>query len=131
MYLQYNEYLEFGGTIEDEQAFERYEYRARMLVDNLTCRRIRDETPVRECVKRLMYELICVIQEQVAGEQRAAAGIASQSNDGVSVSYDSGAARNNGYSGVSAEVICQQLIAQYLAGEVDGNGVCLLYRGVG
>ena len=57
MYLTFKEYQVFGGKL-SELEFNRAEFVARMKIDFMTTNRLRDESPVREVVKRLVFELI-------------------------------------------------------------------------
>lgn len=128
-YLTYDEYEDMGGQLPDA-AFSMLEFRARKAVDMLTHGRVADEQPVREAVKLAVYALV---GEMDADEKRAAAydgrEVQSMSNDGVSVTFASGAqgaeavrAQNARYAG---------LLKSYLAGETTEDGVSLIYAGVG
>lgn len=122
MYLSYDDYLEYGGRISDESEYVRLAFRADRIIDRITRKRVCSESPVRECVKRLAYEII--EGADLASEATAAAGISSTSNDGVSVSYASGSQNSDSISAHAAA-----LASVYLADEVDQDGVCLLYAG--
>ena len=94
MYLSYDEYTNMGGTL-DETAFEDFEFEARCQVDYRTFNRLKNETEYPEELKRVMYKLI---QTAVAKQNSLTAGnsadgtgtamVASQSNDGVSVTWN-------------------------------------------
>lgn len=129
-YLTYDEYKQMGGQL-SEAAFSTLEFRASKALDMLTHGRVADEQPVREAVKLAVYALV---GEMDADEKRAAAydgrEVQSMSNDGVSVTFASGAqagaeavrAQNARYAG---------LLKSYLAGETTEDGLSLIYAGVG
>lgn len=134
MYLTFEEYTQFGGNL-DETTFNNFEFKARSTIDWFTFNRLQKELEYPEAVKRCMYELIRLaeIQEQAGAVSAATAGdtikagIASQSNDGVSVSYNvlsAQAALENSQKQV------HETIQQYLQGVKDSLGHKLLYRGV-
>lgn len=134
MYLTFEEYTQFGGNL-DETTFNNFEFKARSTIDWFTFNRLQKELEYPEAVKRCMYELIRLaeIQEQAGAVSAAAAGdtvkagIASQSNDGVSVSYNvlsAQAALENSQKQI------HETIQQYLQGVKDSLGHKLLYRGV-
>lgn len=115
MYLSYEEYKDMGGSM-SEAAFNSLEYKARKRIDCATQNRLIEDGPVRESVKRLMYELINGYQAN-AGQQ----GISSASNDGVAVTYVTGA---------EAAARETAIIKQYLTGELTKDGTPVLYLGV-
>ena len=64
MYLTFDEYLTFGGTLE-EAAFDNLEFEARTVIDWWTYNRLQNDTEYPEAVKRCMYKLITmIIQKQ-------------------------------------------------------------------
>lgn len=98
MYLTYEEYQSMGGTL-DSTAFADCEMEAEAVVNWYTFDRLKKDTTFSEDVKKCMYLLIKYIALQsnlggVSGDSDGAtsssngAGIASQSNDGVSESYN-------------------------------------------
>lgn len=124
MYLTHDEYLEFGGNIEDETLYNRHEYRARMMIDLATLGRVNQVIAERESVKRCMYELI-EKYEQERQQEASGIGVTSVSNDGVSVSYgDSGSVLG------AVNKICTEVIRMYLGNECTEDGMPLLYKGV-
>lgn len=134
MYLTFEEFTQYGGSL-DEITFNEYEYAARSKIDWFTFNRLQNETDYPEAVKRCMYALIklLVLQEQAqsvgdsGNENATQAGIASQSNDGVSISYNvlsAQAALENSQKQI------QDTIQQYLQGVKNSLGHKLLYRGV-
>ncbi len=121
MYLTLDEYEAMTDAEIDEIVFERLEYRARKKVDDATFGRLKNDSPVREAVKRRMAELIGVYSSE--GETAAGSGIASTSNDGVSVSYVS--------PDQAAKALNQresELIRLYLEDEKTPNGYSVLSR---
>lgn len=124
MYLTYDQYKDLGGQI-PEAAYEIYAARADAIITRMTHGRIRNEDPVRACVRYAAYALTEAIYDDVrqGADGRA---ITSVSNDGVSVSYASGslpaaAEQMQRYTGIAR---------LYLEFETDANGVYLLYAGV-
>lgn len=115
--LIYSEYTDYGGTLTQEE-FNRYEYRSSTLINAHTFNRIKNETPVRETVKRLVFELVELLATYETGKPQ----ISSVSADGVSESYVT----------MTSDEFSQKvdnLIIEYLSGEVKDN-VPLLYLGV-
>ena len=136
-YLTYDEYTEVGGTL-DETEFTYYAYEAESYIDWYTFNRLHNMTNIPEAVKRCEFYLIGLIQERLTAlgisipvDGSSSAGgnkaIMSQSNDGVSVSYNALSARD-AISGLRDEV--GQTINRYLQGVTNELGRKLLYRGL-
>lgn len=135
MYLTYSDYQAYGGTL-DETTFNDLEFESASIVDWYTFNRLQKDPNPSEALKRCMYKLIQYIlaQQQVSGisGQSGAsggvmAGIASQSNDGVSVSYNILSAKDvidNNKSQMG------QIVKQYLSTVVNSLGQKVLYRGL-
>lgn len=92
MYLTYDEYTNMGGTL-DEPEFNSLEISARMELDNYTFKRLVGEEVIPDEVKECMYLLIGLVnkmQTQISSSDNAniEPQIKSQSNDGVSISYN-------------------------------------------
>ena len=96
MYLLYNEYVGMGGMLE-ETLFNELEFEAETKVDWYTFNRLQKETQYPERLKRCMYALIKILYEvqqasllgdDGSGDSSITAAVASQSNDGVSISYN-------------------------------------------
>ncbi len=136
MYLTYDEYLNYGGDGDavNELAFEQLEFEAASVIDWYTFNRLQDDTEFPESVKRCMFALIqLALQEHqtlygadpILATQTGA--IASQSNDGVSISY-------NTLSAIDLLVQCKdaskKLIMQYLQNTRNSLGKRVLYRGL-
>lgn len=140
MYLTYEEYTEMGGTLE-QAAFTDLEYEARSYVDWITFSRIKKmiargatiPSEVKECmyhVIRLALDKMMALQvpaEDGSSAIAVAAGIASQSNDGVSISYNTLSAKD---LLESSEKELTQAIQRYLQEVRDDLGHRLLYRGL-
>lgn len=125
MYLEYTEYVAYGGTITEQGLYNRLEFRAESLLDRITLGRIKNMTTISEAIKRCMFELIGVVERSSDSEMQMAMGVSSVSNDGVSVTYGNGAA-----SGSISDSVAMHICRDYLIGEVDANGVPLIYHGL-
>ena len=93
MYLTYTEYLARGGTL-PEVLFNDFEYEAEMKINYATFNRLANDRVVPTAVKRLMKHLIDIAAKKYESfslgnsDDGASASITSQSNDGVSISYN-------------------------------------------
>lgn len=134
MYLTYEEYIQMGGTLE-ETAFEELEFEARTQIDYWTFNRLSNDTTFPEAVKRCMYKLITLLNDQQqalaasipATTDSTNAGIMSQSNDGVSITYNMLSAHE------IVETVQDKIkttINQYLTNVRNSLGRKVLYRGV-
>lgn len=136
MYLTYEEYTEMGGTLE-QATFSDCEMEAETVVDWYTFNRLKNETEFSEDVKKCMYMLIKYInlQSQLAGvgvigsneTYGGTAGIASQSNDGVSVSYNILSAQE---LMTNASMKLKSIINSTLSTVTNSLGQKVLYRGL-
>ena len=134
MYLTYDEYQELGGTLE-ETAFAQLEFEARTVIDWWTFHRLRNETSYPTAVKRCIFKLISLIGDKqtatVVNTQTAIesgqVGIASESNDGVSISYNTLTAKDT-VTTVEKEI--ETTVQTYLSGVRNSLGHKLLYRGI-
>lgn len=122
-YLDYDEYLSYGGTL-PQASFILLEAKCRKRIDRLTDSRVQDMAEVPTAVKLCMVNLIAI--ENAAGTRAQAENpvITSFSTDGYSESYGKALSASDADSSMAAEVV------SLLYGEVDDNGVPLLYRGV-
>ena len=144
MYLTYEEYQSYGGTL-DETSFNDLEFDAESTINWFTFNRLQKEQWAfaleTQELKRCMYQLIRVKQIEDALLAASSgnigwgvgwtkeAGITKESNDGVSTSY-------NVLS--SGELLAfangtkpkQELVNRYLGSIVNDLGRKLLYRGV-
>lgn len=134
MYLTYLEYQDMGGTL-DETTFNDFEFQARAQIDWYTFNRLQKETDLPEAVKRCMYHLIDLLflaasataTPEMSPSNGVAAGVASQSNDGVSISYNVLSASE---ALKTAKEEIQSTIDMYLQGVMNSLGQKILYRGV-
>jgi hypothetical protein len=136
MYLTYDEYAQLGGEELEETAFEQLEFEARSQIDWWTFGRLKNEESYPEAVKRCMFKLIELLDKQqkvlmvdaVDEDGNVKAGLmASQSNDGVSSTY------NVITGNMAVRVIQSQLnntIRMYLQDVRDSLGRKVLYRGL-
>lgn len=136
MYLTYDEYAQMGGEELEETAFEQLEFEARSQIDWWTFGRLKNEGSYPEAVKRCMFKLIELLDKQqkvlmvdaVDEDGNVKAGLmASQSNDGVSSTY------NVITGNMAVRVIQSQLnntIRMYLQDVRDSLGRKVLYRGL-
>ena len=135
MYLTYDEFIAFGGTL-DIPTFNRYEFKARKLIDSYTANRVSKMAEVPDAVKRCMFELISqeAVFDTANSTKTGGSGlVASFNTDGYSESYAVGNGNAGNYlaelrKGVDNTQI--QTILDMLAYEYDDNNVKLLYRGV-
>ena len=125
-YLTYEEYQSYGGTLE-ETAFDRISYKAQRKIDRMTFNRLQNDTEIGEPVKRLMFELIGVIGNSDTTNESYTPAIASEGNDGYSISY----ASNTILTPDVADKKVESLIEEYLQFEKAQNGQFLLSCGLG
>lgn len=136
MYLTYEDYTDMGGTV-DAATFPLYEAEAEALINWYTFNRIERWETIPEAVKNCMYKLITLAQikaDAIASVSGSASGsaIASQSNDGVSISYNMISA-SEAFNSLSANTrgnVIESIIRIYLSGLKDEKGRNILYRGV-
>lgn len=136
MYLTYDDYRVYGGTL-DETTFKQYEFEASAQINWYTFNRLEkvDYAKLDDKVKYCVYILIQKIQAvqafQQSGNQGDStvqnAGIASQSNDGVSISYNVLSA-SEAVEYAKDEV--KRLVNIYLQGVTNELGQKVLYRGL-
>lgn len=136
MYLTYAEYVNMGGT-EEETAFNNLEFEAESLINWYTFNRLKNEDSYPEEVKRLMYYIINLLvstrnamninSSGSASSPQELNNIKSQSNDGVSVSYQTLSA--NDLIDKNKKAI-EEAVDRYLQGVVNSLGQKLLYRGL-
>lgn len=150
MYLTYQDYQNMGGTL-DETTFNNFEFEAECVVDWYTFMRLKKEQvedyppQLARCMNALIRLLKLKSDAMTLGSQTTStesggttttvtsnATIASQSNDGVSISYNS----------VSASEVVDKLslgqkgnefentVKLYLNGVRNSLGKRLLYRGL-
>ena len=137
-----------GGSL-DEATFNEYAFEAQSIIDWYTFNRLKKDTTFAEEVKRCMYSLIKLAKlkadSMILGSQTVItsdgtttttvtteAAIASQSNDGVSVSYNSVSASDvfNNLSAFKPGGEIESIVKRYLQGVLNEAGRAVLYRGV-
>lgn len=139
MYLTYDEYQAYGGTL-DETTFEDFEFEASTIIDWYTFNRLKDEEEIPEAVKKCMYRLINIAKLkadamnlglQTSSESTYTPAVQSQSNDGVSISYNVLGASElfNALQAKTKGGEVDQIIQRYLQGIVNSLGQKVLYRG--
>lgn len=135
MYLLYSEYVNMGGTL-DETLFNELEFEAEAQVDWYTFNRLQNEKDLPERLKRCMYALINLIYkvqqasllgDDGSGDSSINAAVASQSNDGVSISYNVVSAQQ---AVELSEKEIKDIIEQGLQGVMNSLGRKVLYRGL-
>lgn len=135
MYLSYEEYTAYGGTL-DATTFADLDFEAEALVNYYTFNRLKKYKVIPEEVKRLVKYLIDLAMKKAeslslgaggADETNVGAYITNQSNDGVSVSY-------SGMSSVDLYKMCgkeaEAAVRMYLEATMNEAGQKLLYRGL-
>lgn len=134
MYLEYADYQEMGGTL-DETTFQQLEFEARAVIDWWTFNRLQNESEYPEAVKRCVFKLIGLINDKQkamvidAQDENGSikAGIASESNDGVSTSYNTLSAKE---AVDSLQKEFEATIRMYLSSVKNSLGHKVLYRGI-
>lgn len=144
MYLSFDEYTQYGGTL-DKTAFNDLEMDAESTINWYTFNRLKRpewrSVLDAEELKRCMYQLIRLkqmenelLEASIGGVGtgvgwKKEAGITMQSNDGVSVSYNT-VSSGDLLAYLQGTKTTGDLIAKYLSSVVDDLGRKLLYRGV-
>jgi hypothetical protein len=133
MYLTFEDYTNFGGKL-NETTFNDLEFGAETVIDYYTFNRLKRETQYPEELKRCVFALIKIakLQEDALSlgqteDGTSTSSITSQSNDGVSISYNAMSA-SEAYQMTDKQV--EKTIKMYLGGVVNTLGHRLLYRGV-
>ena len=145
MYLTYDDYIDMGGTIEDEATFNDFAFEAESIINWYTFNRLKKDTCFSEDVKRCVFALIrlaklkadaMMLGVDVSGGSssggQAIPQVAAQSNDGVSVSYNVLSA-SEVFSALSTATHggeIDNLVKRYLHGVTNSLGRKVLYRGV-
>ena len=126
MYLSYEEYKNFGGTL-SETDFKLAEFKARKRIDYLTAERVKamaEAGQVPEAVQLCIVDLVNL---------ESKVGTTAQVNNPVATSFTTDGYTEhygNALSAAEADTEMDKLVRQFLFGEVDLFGVPLLYRGV-
>ena len=129
MYLTFDDYLDMGGKIQDEDLFDRACFRAQSEIDRRTFKRLAADTEYTDAVKRCMYELVELFADSISTYETSGGAVMSHSNDGVSESYVTASAAD--WTNTVLPSRTAYIINTYLAEEHNAEGVNLLYRGVG
>lgn len=125
-YLNYEEYMELGGTL-DEVPFNELEFECRRIIDSRTQNRLKNTTEIPEEVKLLENKMIQTLQGYYVSLKKAQSGIASVNTDGYSESYISS---NQIPQLIEGKIdVLQDLISEYLFGVIVNNEH-VLYLGV-
>lgn len=137
MYLTFDEYKTLGGKLEEPE-FTGFEFEAENLIDWYTFNRLHiggkypDTYP--EAVKRCVFQLIGIAEQKqqalsLGADQNGntTAAIASQSNDGVSISFNTMSA-SQVFDTLKNET--SHIIYVTLNGVTNELGRKLLYRGI-
>lgn len=134
MYLTFDEYQEYGGTL-DEAAFYQLEFEARVVIDWWTFNRLQNENTYPEAVKRCVFKLMSLINDKqkamvvTAQDENGVihAGISGESNDGVSTTYNTLSAKE---AVDTMQDEFKTTVQMYLSGVRNSLGHKVLYRGV-
>lgn len=158
MYLDYETYKSFGGTL-DETTFNKFEYEAETIVNWYTFNRLKDEkeedypSELARCMERLIDYVKLQADAMLLGKQtievtrvvgegtdattvtetiQTSAYIKSQSNDGVSISYNNVDASDlfAKLNALGKQNPLAQLVFRYLQGVRNSKGHKLTYRGL-
>lgn len=133
MYLTYEEYLKMGGTL-SETAFTNLEIEAEFLINWHTFNRLKSDILYPKAVKVCVFKLVEIVSKKQEAfslgqsvDGKVTSSISSQSNDGVSISY-------NAMSASELFSLCKdemrQTIQMYLSDVKNSKGHKLLYRGI-
>ena len=132
MYLTYADYKVMGGTL-DKVHFSNFEFQAEAQINRVTFNRLKGDQTIPEEVKQLTKYLVDLLERRNAafslGNNSSSVDpyITSQSNDGISVSY-------NGMSPSDLIKLSEEdsinAIRSYLEGVTNEAGRKLLYRGL-
>lgn len=137
IYLTYDEYTDFGGQL-DLQSFNAYRYLAQSTIDRYTFSRLhkvefselpeRTQFAIKQCVMRLINVLMTKDNSLgLTNEDTSNPTIYSQSNDGVSVTYNVLTARE---TVEQSNYAIQNAITTMLDDCRLPDGRRLLYRGL-
>ena len=116
-YLTYEEYIDVGGKVSDEDVFDKELRKAQHLLDYITFNRIPLLPEIPECVKDLLVEFIDkTVVAEVAGGEAVDANISSYSNTVEKITYKISTDTEK-----SAEL--KQLAYRYLPDYLTARGV--------
>ena len=131
MYLTYDEYILYGGTL-DETAYNSVEFEAQTILNWITFNRLRDETTYPEEVKQCIYDLISLITMKrnallSTGGNNSDSTIARMENDGVAITYNTMSSADL-YEKLHTDA--SRIVVRYLNGVKNSKGKLLTYRGL-
>lgn len=133
MYLSYTEFTNMGGKL-DEDEFNTLEYDSEMIINWYTFNRLKNEVEIPNDVKQCIYRLIPLIKLKQSSitpganeDNLTTFPIVSQSNDGVSTTYN---VLNSSDVIKSCQTEITNIIKMYLTETYDKYGRRILYRGV-
>lgn len=131
MYLTYDEYVIYGGTL-DETAYEAIEFEAQAILNWITFNRLRNEPSYSDEVKRCIYDLINLITMKrnallSTGGNNSDSTIARMENDGVAITYNTMSAAD---LFEKIHVDANRIVVRYLSGVKNSEGKLLTYRGL-
>lgn len=125
-YLDYEKYLELGGTLE-KVPFNELEFECRKIIDSKTQNRLKTIDKIPTEVQMLEYKMIQELQGYYISTQKAQSGVKSENIDGYSVTYLSSSEITQLIASKNSDM--QDLVSTYLFGVIV-NGEHLLYCGV-
>lgn len=123
VYLTYSEYQTRGGTL-PQSTFTSLEFKCRKRIDYLTDSRVQGMAAIPEAVKLCMMSLISMENAGGAETQVNKPVVTSFNTDGYSETYGHVMGADDVIKSMNATV------RNYLYGELDDNGIPLLFRGV-
>lgn len=137
MYITYEEYEDFGGTL-DDTTFETIYYEAKNFVDWVTFDRLAKETEYSIEVKRCMFDLINMIYNKrlsllpadttsSSSSSSEGLGVTEMSNDGVTVKYNK-MSSSELFESIKPEILLTT--SRYLSNCYNSLGRKLTYRGL-
>lgn len=125
-YLDYDKYVELGGTLE-KVPFNELEFECRKIIDSKTQNRLKKVDKIPEEVQMLVNKMIQDLHGHYISLQKAQSGLKSENTDGYSVTYISGNEINQLLANKNEDM--QDLVSTYLYGVIVNNEH-LLYCGV-
>ena len=125
-YLNYEEYMELEGTLE-EVPFNELEFECRRIIDGRTQNRLKNAEEIPQEVKILENKMIQTLHGYYISLTKAQSGVASENTDGYSITYISSSQIGDLIEHEYGKL--QDLISTYLFGVIVNNEH-LLYCGV-
>jgi hypothetical protein len=125
-YLNYEEYIELGGTLE-EVPFNELEFECSRIIDSNTQNRLKNVNEIPKEVKMLEFKMIDDLQNYYISLKEAQNGLQSENTDGYSVTYIPSSQIEQLVKG--KKDVLEDLISNYLFGVIVNNEH-LIYCGV-